>query len=477
MNPGRSFAQAAVCLAALALVAGPVSAQLPEPVQRVINGHKLPLDNLSLIVKAVDEDTPRLALNVDAARNPASAVKLVTTWTALDLLGPTHTWPTRVYTLGPIENEALKGDLLIKGYGDPYLVLEDFWKLVGEIRGLGIRHIEGQLLIDNHRYSLDGTDPGAFDRQPFRLYNTLPNALLVNFKSIDFAFRTDAANNALHISTTPALPNLRITNRIKLRSGPCRGNAVQIIMDVADPVASETVVFSGQLPFSCRNYKLSRSVMTPEAYAYGTFRMLWEQWGGTMDGEYATGRAPAKVRPAITWRSRHLGEIIRPLNKWSNNVMTRMLLYAIGETRHKPPITREQGAATLLEHLASRGLDTSAVVIDNGSGLSRDTRVTARFMAELLQLAWESPTMPEYLASMSIAGKDGTMRRRFRGRAEAGRMHVKTGRLDNVAAVAGYVHAKSGKTFIVCMLANHRNVHWGPGTELMEAMLGWAFRQ
>ena len=157
--------------------------------------------------------------------------------------------------------------------------------------------------------------------------------------------------------------------------------------------------------------------------------------------------------------------------------MTRLLLYTIGETRYNPPIARKQGVLALKEHLTKRGLDTSALVIDNGSGLSRDTRVTARFMVDLLGLAWHSPTMPEYISSMSIAGKDGTMRRRFRGRAESGRMHLKTGRLDDVIAIAGYVHAKSGKTFMVCLLVNHRNVHRGPGSELQEALLSWTFRQ
>lgn len=466
---------AALCLALLA--GGGAAAQLPEPIERVIRAHKLPHDTVSLLVQAVDADAPLLALNLDAPRNPASAVKLVTTWTALDLLGPTHTWPTRVYTLGPVENGVLKGDLLIKGYGDPYLVLEDFWKLAGEIRALGIRDVEGRLLIDDSRFALDPATSGDFDRQPWRGYNTLPNALLVNFQSIDFVFRPDPATNSLHIQTNPALPNLRITNEVKLTSGPCRGNAVTLVMNVPEPAVADHVVFSGKLPFTCRNYKLSRSLMTPASYAYGTFRMLWEQWGGTIKGDYALARVPKGSRPALTWRSRHLGEIIRPLNKWSNNVMTRMLLYAIAEAGHKPPVSRAQGAAVLLEHLESRGLDVTGVVIDNGSGLSRDTRVTAKFMGELLRLAWSEPTMPEYLASMAIAGKDGTMRKRFRGRAEAGRMHVKTGRLDNAAAVAGYVHAKSGQTFVVCMLVNHRNVHWGPGIELMEALLAWAYRQ
>ena len=467
----------AVWFACLISHAAPSDAALPTKIQRIVDGYKLPLDTIGIVVQAVDEDTPRLALNVDIPMNPASAIKLVTTWTALDILGPTHTWRTRVYAMGPIEDGVLKGDLLLKGYGDPYLVIEEFWKLVGEIRRLGIKDIEGDLIVDDSLFEIDGDDPAAFDGEAFRLYNVLPSALMVNFKSFDFVLRTNAARNKVNIETTPALPNLKITNRIKLVSGPCRGKAIRLIMDVADPATADHVIFSGRLPLTCRRYKLSRSALTPDAYAYGAFKMLWQQWGGTMQGGFGKGTAPKGTRPLLTWRSRQLGEIIRPLNKWSNNVMTRSLLYTIGETRYNPPITREQGAAALSEHLAKRGLDTSALVIDNGSGLSRNTRVTARFMVDLLDLAWHSPTMPEYISSLSIAGKDGTMRRRFRGRAESGRMHLKTGRLDDVVAIAGFVYAKSGKTFMVCMLANHRNVHRGPGNELQEALLSWTFRQ
>ena len=224
----------AVWFACLISHAAPSDATLPTKIQRIVDGYKLPLDTIGIVVQAVDEDTPRLALNVDIPMNPASAIKLVTTWTALDILGPTHRWRTRVYAMGPIEDGVLKGDLLLKGYGDPYLVIEEFWKLVGEIRRLGIKDIEGDLIVDDSLFEIDGEDPAAFDGETFRLYNVLPSALMVNFKSFDFVLRTNAARNRVNIETTPALPNLKITNRIKLVGGPCRGKAIRLIMDVAD---------------------------------------------------------------------------------------------------------------------------------------------------------------------------------------------------------------------------------------------------
>lgn len=474
---GRRSGLRLVLLALLLFPAVVAGAALPEAVTRLLARHKMPSDALSVMVQAVDEDTPRLAHNIDTPRNPASTVKLVTTWTALDLLGPTYSWPTRVYATGPIVDGVLNGDLVIKGYGDPYLVLEDFWAMLGQLRRLGVRDVKGDLVLDDSHFSLDEHDPGAFDGQPWRLYNVLPSALLINFKAIDFVVRPDPAHGKVVVNTVPELPNLGISNRIRLTTGACRGDAAQILMNVNNRERADHVEFSGKLPGTCGPVQLPRSVMTAPAYAFGAFKSLWQQWGGTLSGNYRLEPRPANARPLLTWQSRQLGELIRPLNKWSNNVMTRMLLFTIGESRFKPPITRQQGAQALLEHLASRGLDVTGIDVDNGSGLSRSTRVSSRFMVALMRLAWQQPTMPEFLASLSIVGKDGTTRKRFRNGPETGRMHLKTGSIAKVSAVGGYVHAASGKTFIVSVMLNHTGANWGIGTAVQDAVLAWTFRQ
>lgn len=464
---------------ALLLCGAPVAfaTDLPAEIARAMKKQKIREDSVSLWVQAVDEDVPRLILNGDQPRNPASVIKLVTTWAALDLFGPTHTWRTRAYAMGPVVDGVLQGDLLIKGYGDPYLLTEDLWHMLGELRRTGLERIEGDLLLDDSWFDVDETDPAAFDGDGFRLYNVLPSALMVNFKSIRFELLADTATGRVDVRTWPELPNLTVTSQVKLTTGACRGNAPKVFMRYADPDNRDHVVFSGEMPASCRRYAIDRSAMTAQSYFYGMFRTLWQHWGGTITGGWRHATLTGRKQPLVRWRSRHLGEIVRPLNKWSNNLMTRTLLYAIAETEHKPPLTRAQGAEVIGKHLASRGLDTSALNIDNGSGLSRDTRVTAAMLGGLLHLAWRQPTMPEFVASLAIAGKDGTMRKRFRGKAGSGRMHVKTGSLKNVAGVAGYVHTTGGKTFAVVVLTNQAGVNYGPGRALQDAVLTWALDQ
>ena len=464
-------------LTALPMAAGAAASALPDAVQKVMARYKLPATAVSIEVQAVDENTPRLALNVDVPRNPASTAKVVTTWTALDMFGPTYTLPTRIFTRGTQQGDVLQGDLIIKGYGDPFLVIEDFWALVGQIRRSGIRQIDGDVIIDDSEFRVEEDDPAAFDGKGDALYNVLPNALMINFKSIDFVFNANPATGKVAITTLPVLANLDIVNHVHLSNGPCRGNSLTVVMH-SDPVTKgEQAEFGGEMPASCERIQISRSIMSPAAYAFGAFKAMWAQWGGSITGNYRVEAKPPKAAALLTWQSRPLAEIIRPLNKWSNNLMARMLLFAIGARDNPAPVTRAQGEAALLKHLQSRGLDVNGVVIDNGSGLSRTTRVTSRFMTALLHEAWRSPAMPEFMSSLSIVGIDGTTRRRFHGGPERGRMHLKTGSLQNVSAVTGYVHAQSGKTFIVNVMVNYAGANYGIGTELQNAVLSWAYKQ
>lgn len=452
-----------------------VAPGLPESVQKVMARYKIPASAVSLMVQGVDDESPKLALNVDTPRNPASTAKVVTTWTALDLFGPTHTWPTRIYTTGTVTDGVLNGDLVIKGHGDPYLLLEDFWRLVGEIRHAGIREIAGDIVIDDSEFKVDEDDPAAFDGQGDKLYNVLPNALIVNFKSIDFDLDADPKRGRVNISTLPELPNLDIVNKVRLTKGRCGGNSIAVYMRT-NPANPDQIEFGGEMPALCNHFEMSRSLMSPAAYTYGVFRMMWQHWGGTVKGHMRNEPRPPNADLILTWESRQLAEAIRPLNKWSNNLMARMLLFGIGAHDYPPPVTREQGETALLKHLKSRGLDVNGVVIDNGSGLSRTSRVTSRFMINLLKLAWRQPTQAEFVSSLSIVGVDGTTRKRFRGSPERGHMHLKTGSLQGVSAVTGYVHAQNGKTYMVNVMVNYANCNYGVGIELQNALLAWTFR-
>ena len=471
-SAGNGFV-AAVALWFVCTAAG--AAGLPEPIAFVINGHKIPSAAYSLYVRDVSGQKPVLAINPEVAFNPASVIKIIPTLAALELLGPDYQWKTEVYTLGSISDGVLRGDLLFKGHGDPHLVIEDFRKILEELRRRGLRDITGDLLIDSSWFDIPPTDPGAFDNKPFRSYNVLPHALLVNFKAVRFHFYPSANDRDVRVHTEPELAGLHIDNRLRLHKRSCGGFQRGITVTVPNGPAAAQVIFSGRFPNRCQHYILTRSLLTHETYAYGAFKSLWQQQGGTLAGQVRTGTAPAMGKPYLVHHSKPLSEIIRHINKFSNNVMTRQLLLTLGAELGEAPGTVEKGVRVIDDYLTGLGLDAHSLHIDNGSGLSREVRVSARLLAELLQHAWGIPYRPEFISSLAITGVDGTARRRLRNKAAAGSAHIKTGTIDEVSAIAGYVRARSGRHYIVVGMLNSRLAHKGQGKELMNALGSWVY--
>ena len=450
---------------------------LPDTVQRVMAAHQLSPQHLSVYVQEVGAEKPLLEFNAAASRNPASTIKLLTTYVALDVLSPGYTWTTEAHLEGELDDGRLDGDLILKGTGDPFLTTERFWTFLRRLQAKGLQHISGDLVIDNGYFDVEPEDPAAFDGQPFRTYNVAPDALLVNFKAVRFRFVADPPRRQVRIVPDPALPNLNIENRIRLGNGYCRGYQRGIAFNVPGGLTDETVVFDGRFPAACEEYSFARTVLTPHEFAYGTVKYLGEEMGGSISGDVRLAAAPQEVEPYLGMDSPTLAEIIRSVNKFSNNVMTRHLLLTLGAETFGPPGTRDKGTEVIDQWLAMKGLELPELQLVNGAGLSRETRISARGLGTLLVQAHSSPYMPEYVASLPLAAMDGTLQRRFRGEPLAGRMHLKTGRLDDVAAIAGYVRSRSGRDYVVVALHNDRDVHRGLGQEVQNALLRWVFQQ
>ena len=451
------------------------AAELPKPIDFVIKGHRIAPDAYSLYVREIGREEPALAVNPEIPFNPASVIKIIPTLAALELLGPAYRWKTEVYTLGSLSNGVLQGDLLFKGYGDPHLVIEDFRKILEELRRRGIRDITGDLLIDASWFSIAEEDPGAFDNDPYRAYNVLPNAFLVNFKAVNFHFYPAANGRNVRVHPEPELAGLEIDNRLRLRKRYCGGFQRGVAVTVPDSRTADQVIFSGRFPSGCSHYVLSRSLLTHETYAYGAFKPIWRQLGGAIDGRVRTSAAPATDEPFLVHHSRPLSNIIRLINKFSNNVMTRQLLLTLGAELEEPPGTAGKGIRVIGGYLTGLGLDTRTLNIDNGAGLSRDARASATLLADILAHAWTITYRPEFISSLSITGVDGTAKYRLKHKPASGYAHVKTGTIDDVSAVAGYVHAKSGREYIVVGMMNRKLAHKGHGKELMDALVAWAY--
>jgi D-alanyl-D-alanine carboxypeptidase/D-alanyl-D-alanine-endopeptidase (penicillin-binding protein 4) len=231
-------------------------------------------------------------------------------------------------------------------------------------------------------------------------------------------------------------------------------------------------VFSGDLSAECAERTIVRVMLTPASYAYGTFVELWRESGGTLDGGMRVEAAPADAQPILSFDSLTLGEVIRLTNKFSNNLMARHLFLTIGAARYGAPATLDKSARALADWVRARGLPLTDMVIDNGSGLSRDARISALGMAALLRAAYRSRYAPEFLASLPLAGIDGTLRTRMQN-AEPGSVRLKTGHLDGVTAVAGYVTGASGRCYELVSFINDSRANYGAGDPVHTALVDW----
>jgi D-alanyl-D-alanine carboxypeptidase/D-alanyl-D-alanine-endopeptidase (penicillin-binding protein 4) len=448
---------------------------LPLPVQSTLNLRKLPHDTLSIHVADLDSGETLLQWHDDVPRNPGSTIKLLTTLVALDELGPTYAWHTDIYALGEVIDGRLDGDLLIKGYGDPFLVTERVWQMLRRLRQAGIREIGGNLLLDDSYFDVAEYDPASFDRQPLRAYNVAPSALLMNFKVIRYWFEPDHDTDSVRVWLDPPLPNMVIDNQLALSAGSCRG--YQRGITISANAAIDKMTFSGNFPRGCKRYAMDRAALGHMEFAYGLFTSLWRESGGVFSGNWKPALAPQDVEPVVEFPSLPLADVITRINKHSNNVMARQLLYTLSAEVLGKPGTEVGGRKVVGDWLQREGMLFSKLAFDNGAGLSRNTRMTAADFGALLSFAWRQPYMPEYIASMSLAGLDGTLSRRLEDGPLQGKAHLKTGSLDHVTAIAGYLQSRSGRRFSVVVLQNHDDVHRGTGEEVQEALLRWLYEQ
>ncbi|WP_327125603.1 D-alanyl-D-alanine carboxypeptidase/D-alanyl-D-alanine endopeptidase [Nitrincola sp. A-D6] len=397
----------------------PAVAQLPTSLNQVIDSQRLPADSMGIWVQQTDSNTPLVAHNTDRLFNPASTIKLATSLAALLELGPAYTWRTDIRATAAIENGVLRGDLIIRGTGDPGAVSEEHWRMLRDLQRMtGLKRIEGNVILDASYYMLPPGDTGEFDGQPYRAYNQLPYALHVNSNAIRFHILPDG--NTLRIEAEPPLPGLHIENNLTpANNGSCDAWQRGVRYDVGE----NRVTFSGSYPVSCGNYELLRTAVAPDFNAAELFRLHWAQWGGELTGQVLShyGAPLAYEQRLMTHISRPLADLIRVSNKWSHNVMTRHMALTLGAHKMGEPATIEKARVALIEVLSSAGVETNGMFIDNGSGLSRHARITPTQLGQILQVGWNSPRRPEFLSSLSISGIDGTTRRQYRNEAKSGR--------------------------------------------------------
>ena len=455
MRPRSLSILGAATLAALA--AATACAALPPEIARAFVDEGIPLTAVGVYVREIGATRPLLSHQADRPMNPASTMKLVTTFAALELLGPDYRWKTEAYADGPIDGARLDGNLVLKGYGDPKITIEQFQALIAALRATGLTTIRGDLLLDRSYFAPAPHDPAAFDAEPLKPYNVGPDALLVNFKSVRFVFGPNATGDGVDVRMEPPLADINQHGAPRPVTGECgdwRSGVAATFVNRSDSASAE---FGGRYPTACGERDWYVALLDHPHYVLAMFAHYWKDAGGSFTGGVRDGRVPQAAKLLATLQSPPLYDAVRDINKLSNNVMARQLFLTLATAEYAPPATTELAAETVRHWLVRQKLRFPELVLDNGSGLSRRERIAAQSLALLLLAADASKLRTEFVSSLAVAATDGTMRKRFADEDVADWALLKTGTLEGVRALAGYVYGADGRRYVVVCLVNHPN--------------------
>jgi D-alanyl-D-alanine carboxypeptidase/D-alanyl-D-alanine-endopeptidase (penicillin-binding protein 4) len=461
---------------------------LPAAISKALARAQVPAEAVTLlVVDAAGKAPPRLAHRAGEPMNPASVMKLVTTYAALDLLGPDFTWNTRVLMDGSIDGGVLHGNLIVRGGGDPKMVVERLQALLAQIQYSGVKVVRGDIVLDRSAFQAVAQDAGEFDGEPLRPYNASPDALLINFKSMVMRFTPDPLNQRALVAVEPPLSGIVIDESVPLaRVARCGDWRSELRASVDNP---NRLQFSGSYSAACGERIWPSAYAEPASFAARAIEGSWRAMGGLLTGTVRDATAPelALLRARGTLSgdkpplrldapSLPLREIVRDVNKYSNNVMARHLFLSLSQRAPGGQLDQaspETGRAALAVWWKKIVPHQPAPVMDNGSGLSRIERVTANGLAAMLQHAMQSRVAQDLLDSLPVAGMDATMRERAKN--VAGQAFIKTGSLRDVTAVAGYANGAGGTRYIVVGIVNHPNA--GAARPALDALIQWAVQE
>ncbi len=478
-SPGFISARAGVAgalvgwlLLAPAAVAQPTT-RLPPDAARALQRAGLPASALAVVVH--DATTGQRVLEWQPARplNPASLMKLLTTSAALDRLGPAWTWATPVWLAGPLRDGVLEGNLHLQGRGDPSFSADRVARLLRRLQQLGLREIRGDIVLDQGAFALPPATAADFDGEPLRPHNVQPAALVFAQRALRYTFTPDSAVGLAQVSVEPLLATPTVERTVPLAPGACEDWRTAL---KAQFEATSTR-FAGAYTGACGELSWLVADPQPASFEARLLQGLWREMGGRLKGRVREGPAPspgtAAGAPAFELRSPPLAEVVREINKTSNNLMAQQLFLTLAlQAQPGEPATPDSARDTLLRWLAERtGPLAEEVIIDNGSGLSRLSRISAQRLAQVLLQAWDGPLMSELMSSLPISGVDGTLRR---ARVSSGRAHLKTGSLRDVAALGGYVLSHSGRRYVFVAMVNHEGA--SSARPALEALLQWTMR-
>ena len=442
---------------------------LPQGINEHIRKSGISKRDISIYIKEVGSAGKVVAsLNAEKTRTPASVIKVLSTYAAVLKLGFDYRWPTKFYTTGVLANGVLSGDLYVKGFGDPTLGDNDLEKIVSRIHAEGIKKITGNIIIDRTYFQVGNKNTSGFDNHTYSAYNAMPDAMMFN-ERVSTVCVTPRKRDVYKESVDHSY---KVVNNLKYVNKSCRGKYSWPRAVVDQSQAIPTVVLKGKISKKCGKRDICYVLTKPYKSFYYALKAKLRAKGVKVGGALSLKKVPKNAKELFTYHSKSLEKIISKTAKKSNNLYARHLLLLLGAKRYGAPATVQKGRKAVERILrAKHALGRGTLKIDNGSGLSRTAKLTAKMLATMYDNAYERYGQ-RWMKTLSIAGVDGTIKKRFRGTSVRNRAWMKTGTLRRTKNIGGYVKNKAGKLYTVVILVTSTKGKW-KAAKLQNDIMQW----
>jgi D-alanyl-D-alanine carboxypeptidase/D-alanyl-D-alanine-endopeptidase (penicillin-binding protein 4) len=413
---------------------GGTPSDLSQKVQQAIKTAATKGVEIGILAIRLGDGKEVFSLNPDKILIPASNMKLLTTACALTSLKPEYRFKTVVYGDTPIVGSKVDGNLYLKGFGDPFLVSEEMWRVVRYLHGLGLREVTGNLVADDSFFDNKRWGKGWGNHRSTRWYNAEISALSFNFNTIAFHIVGASRPGEVPLIWTdpPHSSYIRLENKLKT------GKKKSAHAERTDAKGKDIFRITGTMPVNSNEKTIYTTIRDATRYTGVSFVDFLKREGIKFNGEVLTGRVPAEAVEIHLKKSKSLAEIVTGLNRFSNNFIAESILKTMGAETHAPPGTAEKGHRVIREFLGKIGVNTEPLVLADGSGLSRQNRLSARALTQVLSYMYGNfEYRPEFIASLATYGVNGTLKKRNGGPARF--IRAKTGRIKEVSALSGYI--------------------------------------
>ena len=434
------------------------SADASTATDALIKKHQVPESKLSILLEDSESGERLININPNASRSPGSVAKLFTAFAALDLLGAGHQWKTDVFIEGKINDQGVVDHLVIRGGGDPSFSVEDLESLILKIRAKGIREIRDDIYFDLSFFRQRKKSTAQFDQSPLRPYNTMHSSLIVNSNRLDLLFNLNDETGKPDVMPLFLPAGVKIENNLSVGSGNCRDFRSQVTFDEKFRNQTLTILINGVYPAQCKSLDHDLAITRTEHYFFGVFKKIWLDSGGIINGYYKKKNKSNKHVLIAEVFSDDLSSALKLMIKDSDNLTSRNIFLSLPKLSKRKELRNSR--KILYQMMKENDIDWHfRNMIDNGSGLSRETRIKAKSVMSLIQKIDQGAKFSSIKPMLPISGVDGTLKNIYQSKSLRGQLRLKTGTLNGVRCLAGFITTKSGKEYRFVFMHNNYDAH------------------